>query len=66
MFTGAVIYVPPLQAVFGTAAIDLTQLAVIAPFPVIVWGVDELVRWARRRRERAGTEGHSALTTVVP
>ena len=43
VFTGAVIYVPPLQAVFGTAALDLMQLAVIAPFPVIVWGVDELV-----------------------
>jgi hypothetical protein len=41
------------------------QLAVIAPFPVIVWGVDELVRWARRRHDRAGTDADSAVTTVV-
>jgi magnesium-transporting ATPase (P-type) len=43
-FTAAVIYVPPLQSVFGTAALTPAQLAVIAPFPFIVWGVDELVR----------------------
>ncbi|MEZ0107421.1 calcium-translocating P-type ATPase [Catenulispora sp. EB89] len=54
VFTAAVIYTPPLQHVFGTAALSPAQLAVIAPFPVIVWGVDELVRWARRsRREPA-------------
>lgn len=53
VFTGAVIYAPPLQAIFGTAALDVGQLALIAPFPVIVWGVDELVRWVRRRRARA-------------
>jgi hypothetical protein len=27
-------------------------LAIIAPFPVIVWGADELVRWVRRRAGR--------------
>jgi len=41
---------PPLQHIFGTAALSPTQLVVIAPFPVVVWGADELVRWARRRR----------------
>ncbi|MEU7875980.1 cation-transporting P-type ATPase [Dactylosporangium sp. NPDC049140] len=49
VFTAAVIYAPPLQGVFGTAALSPAQLAIIAPFPVIVWGVDELVRWVRRR-----------------
>ena len=49
-FTAAVIYAPPLQHIFGTAALSPTQLIVIAPFPVVVWGADELVRWARRRR----------------
>jgi hypothetical protein len=39
-----------LQHIFGTAALSPTQLVVIAPFPVVVWGADELVRWARRRR----------------
>ena len=56
IFTGAVIYAPPLQGIFGTASLGLGQLAVIAPFPVIVWGADELARLARRQRaiRRAG------------
>lgn len=56
IFTGAVIYAPPLQGIFGTASLGPGQLAVIAPFPVIVWGADELARWARRQRaiRRAG------------
>jgi calcium-translocating P-type ATPase len=52
-FTAAVIYTPPLQAIFGTAALSPTQLAIIAPFPIIVWGADELVRWLRRHRGHA-------------
>ena len=51
IFTAAVIYAPPLQGIFGTASLGPAQLAVIAPFPVIVWGADELARWARRQRE---------------
>jgi magnesium-transporting ATPase (P-type) len=50
VFTAAVIYIPPLQDVFGTAVLSPSQLAIIVPFPVIVWGVDELVRWGRRIR----------------
>ncbi len=53
VFTAAVIYTPPMQAIFGTAALTPTQLGIIAPFPVIVWGADELVRWLRRYRDRA-------------
>jgi hypothetical protein len=52
VFTAAVIYTPPLQHIFGTAALSASQLAIIAPFPVIVWGVDELARWVRRHRAR--------------
>ena len=48
IFTAAVIYLPALQDIFGTAALSLGQLAVIAPFPLIVWGADEVIRWARR------------------
>jgi magnesium-transporting ATPase (P-type) len=48
IFSAAVIYLPVLQHIFGTASLSLTQLAVIAPFPVLVWGVDELARWYRR------------------
>jgi magnesium-transporting ATPase (P-type) len=50
VFTAAVVYVPLLQHVFGTAALSLSQWAMVAPFPLIVWGVDETVRWIRRRR----------------
>ena len=48
LFAAALIYVPPLQRLFGTAALPWDVLAVIAAFPVIVWGTDEL----RRRRAR--------------
>ncbi|MFC5006354.1 cation transporting ATPase C-terminal domain-containing protein [Dactylosporangium cerinum] len=54
VFTAAVIYTPPLQDIFGTAALSPAQLAIIAPFPVLVWCVDELVRWARRRAPHPG------------
>ena len=50
VFTAAVIYAPPLQTIFGTASLSPGQLAVIAPFPFIVWGADELTRWISRRR----------------
>jgi len=49
-FAAAVIYLPPLQAAFGTAAIDAHDLLPLLAFPLIVWGSDELRRWAIRRR----------------
>ena len=45
-----IIYAPPLQDLLGTAALDPWMLLVVAPFPLIVWGADELRRWAVRRR----------------
>ena len=55
VFAAAVIYLPPLQALFGTAALGPAELALLLPFPVVVWGADELRRaWLRaRRRDRA-------------
>jgi calcium-translocating P-type ATPase len=49
VFTAALVYVPFLQDIFGTAALGPTELAILATFPVIVWGADEL----RRVRLRA-------------
>ncbi|GGV40772.1 magnesium-transporting ATPase [Actinomadura cremea] len=49
VFAAALIYLPPLQGLFGTAALPVDVLAIIAAFPVIVWGTDELRRWTRRR-----------------
>lgn len=45
----AIIYLPPLQAVLSTAALTPDMLAFAAPHPVIVWGADEIRRWALRR-----------------
>lgn len=53
----AIIYLPPLQSLLGTAALTPGMLALTAPYPVIVWGADEVRRWLLRRhdgrRERA-------------
>jgi len=50
VFAALVVTVPPFQAVFGTVAPDLWQVLVIVPFPLVVWGTDELWRWNTRRR----------------
>ncbi|MFF8381628.1 cation-translocating P-type ATPase [Streptomyces sp. NPDC015661] len=50
-FTAALVYAPPLQHLFGTAALPLDVVLLVATFPVLVWGTDELRR-ARRRHRR--------------
>ncbi|MCU7731134.1 cation-transporting P-type ATPase [Actinoplanes sp. KI2] len=54
VFAAALIYLPPLQPIFGTAALGPAELAFLLPFPVIVWAADEAYRWWSRR---AGTFG---------
>jgi magnesium-transporting ATPase (P-type) len=49
-FAAALVYLPPLQQLFGTTTLPPSALAIIVPFPFIVWGVDELRRLRRRRR----------------
>ena len=44
------IYAPPMQSLLGTAALSPGDLALLAPFPLIVWGADEIRRWIVRRR----------------
>jgi len=46
-----VIYLPPLQVVFGTAALPPWVLGALVPMPVLVWGIDEAFRALRRRSE---------------
>jgi calcium-translocating P-type ATPase len=49
VFAAALIYVAPVQGIFHTAALGVPELAILACFPVIVWGSDELRRaWLRR------------------
>jgi len=50
VFAAAVIYVPPLQDIFHTAALGPAELGLLALFPPLVWGSDELRRWVVRRR----------------
>ncbi|MFB6613052.1 cation-translocating P-type ATPase [Streptomyces sp. NPDC085524] len=52
-FTAALVYAPPLQHLFGTAALPLDVVLLIAAFPPLVWGTDEIRRSVRRRRHRA-------------
>ena len=59
VFAAAVVYRPPLQALFGTAALSAWVLATLLPMPVFVWGVDEVYRARRRRGIR------TALPAVV-
>jgi calcium-translocating P-type ATPase len=48
-FAAALVYVPPLQHLFATASLGWADLAILLPFPLLVWGADEL----RRARMRA-------------
>jgi len=43
-FAAALIYIPTLNSLFGTAPLTASQLAIVLPFPFIVWGADELRR----------------------
>jgi magnesium-transporting ATPase (P-type) len=49
VFAAAVIYLPPLQAVFATAALPGWVLVLLVPMPLLVWGLDEAYRAFRRR-----------------
>jgi calcium-translocating P-type ATPase len=61
------IYVPFCQELLGTAALPWYDLLLVAPFPFIVWGADELRRWlARRRQERPASPPRPALSEPRP
>ncbi|QIZ38700.1 cation-transporting P-type ATPase [Saccharopolyspora sp. ASAGF58] len=53
VLTLAIIYLPPLQELLGTAALTPDMLAFVLPYPIIVWGADELRRWLLRRRKHS-------------
>ncbi len=52
-FAAALIYLPALHGLFGTAALTPAQLAIVAPYPFIVWGADEIRRWLDATRRKA-------------
>lgn len=47
-FAAAIIYIPPLQHVLGTAALPPSLLLITLSFPVLVCGADEIRRWLLR------------------
>jgi calcium-translocating P-type ATPase len=49
VFAVAIVAVPPLAAPLGMAVPPWDALLLLLPFPVIVWGADELWRASRRR-----------------
>lgn len=49
-FTATLIAVPGVTAVFNTTMLPWSTLALILPFPLVVWGLDEWRRWWIRRR----------------
>ena len=51
VFAAILIYVPPLQHIFHTAALGLPELLILACFPIVVWGSDELRRARQRRHD---------------
>jgi magnesium-transporting ATPase (P-type) len=59
-FAAFLIYLPPLQLIFGTAALPAWVLPLLLPCPVIVWGADEITRWERRRRDAARLRSYRA------
>ncbi|WP_052372477.1 cation-translocating P-type ATPase [Amycolatopsis taiwanensis] len=52
------VYTPPLQNLLGTAALPPSDLLLLLPYPVIVWGADELRRYFIRR--------HAQPSNVTP
>jgi magnesium-transporting ATPase (P-type) len=56
VFAAALVYLPAMHGVFGTEALSPAQLAIVTPFPFIVWGADE-IRRLLIRRYRTGRHG---------
>jgi calcium-translocating P-type ATPase len=63
LIAGAAIYLPPAQRLLGTRALTGWELALLAAFPVLVWGADELYRWFVR--SRPGPRGPRSCTVVT-
>jgi magnesium-transporting ATPase (P-type) len=65
VFLAALVYLPVFQSVFHTTALGPAELGVLATFPVIVWGADELRRYLRRRDESGGSRAPRSLATTA-
>jgi len=59
----ACVYTPALQSLLGTAPPPARDLLILLPYPLIVWGADELRRYLIRRRSRS-TAPRGRLATI--
>ncbi len=50
VLAAAIVYLPALQHLLGTAPLSLDAVLFLLPFPFIVWGADEVRRLLLRRR----------------
>jgi len=48
LLAAGMVYLPPLQGLLGTTALDLRHLLWLLPFPFVVWGADETRKWLVR------------------
>ena len=66
IFAAAIVWLPPLQGVFGTRPPDPAVLVLLPLFPVVVWAVDAAVRRVGKgavdygRGRRQGPDGRSS------
>ncbi|GIF23359.1 calcium-translocating P-type ATPase [Actinoplanes tereljensis] len=65
VFAAVLIYLPPLQPIFSTAALGPAELAFLLPFPLIVWAADEVYRWRGRRTRPRGTLGSAPKSSTA-
>lgn len=63
LIAAAAIYLPFAQHLLGTRGLTLPELAYLALFPPVVWGVDELYRWCVR--SRGGTDGPRSSSVIT-
>ena len=56
VLAATLVYLPLLHPIFGTAAPSPAQLAVVLPYPFVVWGADEARRWVQRHRTHPPTQ----------
>jgi calcium-translocating P-type ATPase len=49
VFAVLLIYTPAAHRLVGTASLPVDVPLLVLPFPVVVWGVDEVYRWLLRR-----------------
>jgi magnesium-transporting ATPase (P-type) len=53
VFAALFVYLPPLQSLLATQALPVRDVLFLLPYPLIVWGADELRRSVLRRRGTA-------------